>query len=72
LQLVPVEVGQSVAPGTNLARVADPKNSKRQIKIAETASHELSPGMKSTIDTRNGIVAGRVSRMIPVRTAQLQ
>jgi HlyD family secretion protein len=65
LQLVPVEVGQSVAPGTNLARVADPKKLKAQIKIAETQANELSPGMKSTIDTRNGIVAGRVSRIDP-------
>lgn len=65
LQLVPVEVGQSVAPGTNLARVADPKKLKAQIKIAETQANELSPGMKSTIDTRNGVVAGRVSRIDP-------
>ncbi len=65
LQLVPVEVGQSVAPGTNLARVADPKKLKAQIKIAETQANELSPGMKSTIDTRNGIIAGRVSRIDP-------
>src|SRR5258706_3333837 len=65
LQLVPVEVGQSVAPGTNLARVADPKKHKAQIKIAETQANELSPGMKSTIDTRNGIVPGRVSRIDP-------
>jgi HlyD family secretion protein len=65
LQLVPVEVGQSVAPGTNLARVADPKRLKAEIKIAETQANELSPGMKSTIDTRNGIVAGRVSRIDP-------
>jgi len=65
LQLVPVEVGQSVAPGTNLARVADPKKLKAELKIAETQANELSPGMKSTIDTRNGIVAGRVSRIDP-------
>jgi HlyD family secretion protein len=36
LQLVPVEVGQHVLPGTNLARVADPKKLKAEIKIAET------------------------------------
>jgi HlyD family secretion protein len=65
LQLVPVEVGQSVAPGTNLARVADPKKLKAQIKIAETQANELSPGMKSAIDTRNGVVVGRVSRIDP-------
>jgi HlyD family secretion protein len=65
LQLVPVEVGQSVAPGTNLARVADPKKLKAEIKISETQANELSLGMKSTIDTRNGIANGRVSRIDP-------
>jgi HlyD family secretion protein len=65
LQLVPVDVGQSVAPGTNLARVADPKKLKAEIKIAETQANELLPGMKSTIDTRNGIAVGHVSRIDP-------
>src|SRR5207247_9542896 len=35
LQLVPVEVGQQVAPGTNLARVANPSRLQADIKIAE-------------------------------------
>jgi HlyD family secretion protein len=65
LQVVPVEVGQSVAPGTNLARVADPKKLKAEIKIAETQANELIPGMKATVDTRNGIVTGKVSRIDP-------
>src|SRR6267142_4619742 len=65
LQVVPVEVGQSVAPGTNLARVADPKKLKVEIKIAETQANELVPGMKATVDTRNGIANGRVSRIDP-------
>jgi HlyD family secretion protein len=65
LQLVPVEVGQSVAPGTNLARVADPKKLKAEIKIAETQAKDVVIGQKATIDTRNGIVNGRVSRVDP-------
>src|SRR5215475_1794195 len=65
LQLVPVEVGQSVAPGTNLARVADPKKLKAEIKISETQANELTLGMKSAVDTRNGVVNGHVSRVDP-------
>jgi len=65
LQVVPVEVGQSVAPGTKLARVADPKKLKAEIKVAETQANELVPGMKATVDTRNGIVSGKVSRIDP-------
>jgi HlyD family secretion protein len=65
LQLVPIEVGQSVMPGTNLARVADPKKLKAEIKIAETQANELTIGMKSTIDTRNGTATGKISRIDP-------
>ncbi|GAC1634402.1 MAG: HlyD family efflux transporter periplasmic adaptor subunit [Candidatus Acidiferrum sp.] len=65
LQVVPVEVGQSVAPGVNLARVADPKKLKAEIKIAETQANELTIGMKATVDTRNGVAVGRVSRIDP-------
>lgn len=65
LQLVPVEVGQSVTPGTNLARVADPKRLKAEIKIAETQAKDIALGQKASIDTRNGIVAGHVGRIDP-------
>jgi HlyD family secretion protein len=65
LQLVPVEVGQHVTPGTNLARVADPKKLKAEIKIAETQAKDVVPGQKASIDTRNGIVGGHVSRIDP-------
>jgi len=46
--------------GTNLARVADPKKLKAEIKIAETQAKDVLPGQKATIDTRNGIVTGHV------------
>jgi len=65
LQLVPVEVGQHITPGTNLARVADPKKLKAEIKIAETQAKDVAIGQKASIDTRNGIVGGHVSRIDP-------
>jgi len=65
LQLVPVEVGQQVAPGTNLARVANPGRLKAEIRIAETQAKDLQLGQVASIDTRNGIVAGRVTRIDP-------
>jgi HlyD family secretion protein len=65
LQLVPVEVGQHVMPGTNLARVADPKKLKAEIKVAETQAKDVLIGQKATIDTRNGVVVGHVSRIDP-------
>jgi HlyD family secretion protein len=65
LQLVPVEIGQNVTPGTNLARVADPKKLKAEIKIAETQAHDVLIGQKASIDTRNGVFDGHVSRIDP-------
>ena len=65
LQLVPVEEGQQVTPGTNLARVADPKKLKAEIKIPETQAKDVTIGQKATIDTRNGVVNGHVSRIDP-------
>ena len=65
LQLVPVEVGQQVAPGTNLARVANPSRLKAEIKIAETQAKDIQIGQKASVDTRNGIVEGRVARIDP-------
>ena len=65
LQLVPVDVGQHVTPGTNLARVADPKKLKAEIKIAETQAKDVTPGQIAAIDTRNGVVNGHVSRIDP-------
>src|SRR6185312_12247571 len=56
LQLMPVEVGQQVAPGTNLARVANPAHLKAEIKIAETQAKDIQLGQPASIDTRNGIV----------------
>jgi HlyD family secretion protein len=65
LQLVPVEVGQQVAPGANLARVADPSRLKAELKIPETQAKDIQPGQTASIDTRNGIVAGTVVRIDP-------
>ena len=68
LQQVPVEVGQRVAPGQNLARVADPGRLKAELRIAETQAKDIEIGQQAQVDTRNGIIAGRVSRKDPAAT----
>ena len=65
LQLVQVEEGQQVAVGAQLVRVADPHKLKAEIKIPETQAKDVQIGQKATIDTRNGIVDGTVSREDP-------
>ena len=65
LQQVPVEVGQRVAPGQNLARVADPERLKAELRVAETEARDIEVGQPAEIDTRSGKIAGRVSRKDP-------
>lgn len=68
LQQVPVEVGQRVAPGQNLARVVDPTRLKAELRIAETQARDVEIGQLAYVDTRNAIIAGRVSRKDPAAT----
>ena len=65
LQQVPVEVGQQVAPGTNLARVARPDVLIAELRIPETQAKDVLVGQKVAVDTRNGIVEGLVARIDP-------
>jgi HlyD family secretion protein len=65
LQLLPVEEGANVAIGTHLARVADPKKLKAEVKIAETQAKDILIGQNAVVDTRNGIAHGHVSRIDP-------
>jgi HlyD family secretion protein len=65
LQQVPVEVGQRVGPGQNLARVADPMRLKAELKVPETEARDIEVGQLAEVDTRTGKIAGRVSRKDP-------
>jgi HlyD family secretion protein len=65
LQLVPVEVGQRVAPGTNMARVARPDKLKAEVRVPETMARDVVPGLKAVVNTRNGEIEGRVIRVDP-------
>lgn len=65
LQQVPVEVGQRVTPGTNLARVARPDRLKAEVRIAETQARDVQLGQSVSVDTRNGVIPGKVSRIDP-------
>jgi HlyD family secretion protein len=63
LSAVSVEVGQQVAPGTNLVRVADPSHLKATVQIPETQAKDVAIGQKATIDTHNGTAEGHVTRV---------
>jgi HlyD family secretion protein len=65
LQQMAVEVGQKVLPGAVLAKVAQPTKLKAELKIAETQTKDILIGQAATIDTRNGLIPGHVSRIDP-------
>ena len=65
LQQLPVQIGQRMKVGDNLARVADPTKLKAQVKIAETQAKDIQVGQKAVIDTRNGTANGHVTRVDP-------
>ncbi|MDQ3667099.1 MAG: HlyD family efflux transporter periplasmic adaptor subunit [Acidobacteriota bacterium] len=65
LQQVSVQVGQQMTPGFNMARVADPASLKAELRIAETQIKDVRLGQPVEVDTRNGIIQARVSRIDP-------
>jgi HlyD family secretion protein len=60
-----VERGAQVNPGSNLARVANPSVLKAELRIAETQTKDIKIGQYSEVDTRNGVVKGKVARIDP-------
>jgi RND family efflux transporter MFP subunit len=62
---LPHQVGEHVAPGTTLAKVVQPDQLKASLKIAETQARDIQIGQPAEIDTHNGIIPGKVTRIDP-------
>lgn len=65
LQELPVELGQWVTSGATLAKVVQPGRLKAVLRVPETQAKDVAVGQPATVDTRNGIVRGRVVRIDP-------
>lgn len=65
LQELPLQLGQWVVPGMVLARVVQPSRLKAVLRIPETQATDMRIGQRATIDTRNGLIRGRVVRIDP-------
>lgn len=65
LQQVEVEEGGQVQLGANIARVVRPDELQAELKVAETQVRDVQLGQIVAIDTRNGVVAGVVTRIDP-------
>ncbi|MBL7184897.1 MAG: HlyD family efflux transporter periplasmic adaptor subunit [Phycisphaerae bacterium] len=60
-----IEPGQQVAQGTILAKITNPSRLKAQLKVPEVQARDVRIGLKAEIDTYNGKIAGKVSRIDP-------
>ena len=65
LQELPLELGQWAMSGTTLAKVVEPGRLKAVLNIPETQAKDVAIGQRASIDTRNGIIEGRVTRIDP-------
>jgi HlyD family secretion protein len=62
---LPHQVGEHVAIGTTLAKVVQTDQLKAALKIAETQARDIQIGQPAEIDTHNGIINGKVTRIDP-------
>lgn len=65
LQVLPLELGQWVNPGMELARIAQPGRLKAMLRVPETQARDIVPGQQVRVDSHNGIVSGHVTRSDP-------
>lgn len=65
LQRLPVEEGQRVTSGQQIAQVADPRKLKAVVRVSETQARDVQIGQPALIDTRIGVINGTVSRVNP-------
>lgn len=61
----PLQVGQHVTTGTSVAEVVQLDQLKASLKIAETQARDIQIGQPAEIDTHNGVIPGKVSRIDP-------
>jgi HlyD family secretion protein len=65
VQALPVQVGQQLAAGAQIARVAQLHELVAELRIPEVNARDLCAGQAAHIDLRIGILDGKVSRVDP-------
>lgn len=68
VQELPLEVGMWANAGATLAKVVQPGRLKAVLRVPETQIRDVALGQPASIDTRNGIIPGRVVRIDPAAT----
>ena len=65
VQELPLEMGQRLQPGAKVGRIASQDTLYAELRVAARQASEIAVGQPVSIDTRNGIVDGAVSRVDP-------
>jgi len=60
-----LQVGQGIGPSATLAKIVQPTKLKAEIRVAETQAKDVLIGQAALIDTRNGVIPGKVIRVDP-------
>jgi HlyD family secretion protein len=60
-----LQEGEQVPAGTTIAKVANPKRLKAELKIPESQAKDVQVGQAAQVDTHNGLIQGRVIRIDP-------
>lgn len=60
-----LQIGQRITPSATLAKIVQPTKLKAEIKVAETLAKDILIGQTAFVDTRNGVIPGRVVRVDP-------
>lgn len=62
---VPIELGQQIGTGQMVARITNPKRLMARLQIPQGQARDVKIGLPAEIDTYNGVISGRVSRIEP-------
>lgn len=66
LQQLPVELGQNVAIGEQVALVGSMKKLMALLQVPQTLVQQLAIGQQVELDTRGGKTTGNVNRIVPI------
>jgi multidrug efflux pump subunit AcrA (membrane-fusion protein) len=65
VQQLDLQPGQWVQSGQPLARVASPDHLKAVLQVPDTQARDLAVGLSAVVDTHDGVIRGKVTRMDP-------
>lgn len=66
LQRLPVNLGQSINPGQEIALIGSTSDLIAEIRVPQSQANTISIGQTVEVDTRQSVIQGKVSRIDPI------